>query len=1064
MKNFVLILLLGLVELAMPAAAAVPSQFAKLMNGDTTDYTLNNSIWTTPTLPNFGACSNDATWKTASCRVPIPTDCSSGNCATTSFLNDYSKTVPWSVDNQYFITMDTGGWLYLYKVNSGVYTFVRLLQSAGANYGSTRDNSNGQGMTSDPSNWVWANNSTTPHTVYYTGSSVANSNRIQLKAYNVDTDSISVIHDFSSTISSVAGCVAIDDQREGNGSEDDRYWAFSCIGSGGDNDTKSVLVYDRQADSVLAVQPLTSGGLCGTSACPSTPNWVGMSPAGDYVLVNWNVSGHDASWTRGYGTEAYHRDLSFAGAVESSNFHADVGYDINGNEVYVTVPDAPTDDAYNEIAICNLANVSPTKVGSVANGGCQKAVQLPCSYQYAGTGYVGCSMGSSTFRTKGYTISMRATQGSGMGWMLLSTMDGGTTSTGVGGWAAMENVAIQIDWNNASSVESNASVVPSATFVRLGRTHSIGGSHDYPAQPNGVPNKTFTKYGWTSNWDTVTSNWGGPYYSMYTELASPGTASPPPPTPPTVTTPTASFTDTTNGLTATFTDTSTDVGGSIVSRAWNFGDGATSSLTNPSHIYAAAGSYSVVLTVTDSGGASATSTQSTALTAPPVTTPPVTPPPTTPPPTPPPVVSGSNPCTDFYSAGFALAQGELVVPAPPLAKPTKGAAFSEPSFHTCVVRATDHAADGVSGYAVNDDSRRQSFNADDSRFIVTSGDGTWYLYDANSLQKIAALNGPSGNAEPQWHPTNPDILYYLPTNGGTQIYALDVSTNSSTLAADLSGELPFAGAAHVWTHGAGSPSSDGRYWGFQVEDANFNILGLMVWDMLANRVVGSTPITTRPDNVSMSPSGRWLVSSASDGVYAWSPDFSVKKPLYTHTENADLAIGANGDDVFVSIDYQSAGGDVFMVDIDTGVRKELFATYLNGATSSMDFSGKAYASPGWVLVSAFAGTPSRDGSTPWFEERVFTLQLAANPQVFELAAHRSTYNGAVTQPYAATNHDLTRVLFNSNWGGSDPTDMDAYMIQLPANTPSTNVVTSPGVVAPHAPRPPRLYPVRLPTL
>src|SRR5262249_39101555 len=39
-------------------------------------------------------------------------------------------------------------------------------------------------------------------------------------------------------------------------------------------------------------------------------------------------------------------------------------------------------------------------------------------------------------------------------------------------------------------------------------------------------------------------------------------------------------------------------------RAWDFGDGGTSSVTNPSHTYAAAGTYTVSLTVTGPGGSS----------------------------------------------------------------------------------------------------------------------------------------------------------------------------------------------------------------------------------------------------------------------------------------------------------------------------------------------------------------------------------------------------------------------------------------------------------------------------
>ncbi|MGH7596462.1 MAG: PKD domain-containing protein, partial [bacterium] len=52
-------------------------------------------------------------------------------------------------------------------------------------------------------------------------------------------------------------------------------------------------------------------------------------------------------------------------------------------------------------------------------------------------------------------------------------------------------------------------------------------------------------------------------------------------------------------LTVQFTDSSSS---QITSRAWNFGDGQTSMATNPSHTYANAGSYTVSLTVTGSGG------------------------------------------------------------------------------------------------------------------------------------------------------------------------------------------------------------------------------------------------------------------------------------------------------------------------------------------------------------------------------------------------------------------------------------------------------------------------------
>ncbi len=53
---------------------------------------------------------------------------------------------------------------------------------------------------------------------------------------------------------------------------------------------------------------------------------------------------------------------------------------------------------------------------------------------------------------------------------------------------------------------------------------------------------------------------------------------------------------------STFTDSSSISSGSVVSRAWSFGDGTSSTLKNPTHIYAKSGPYKVKLVVTSSYG------------------------------------------------------------------------------------------------------------------------------------------------------------------------------------------------------------------------------------------------------------------------------------------------------------------------------------------------------------------------------------------------------------------------------------------------------------------------------
>ncbi|MGQ0802206.1 MAG: FG-GAP-like repeat-containing protein [Pseudomarimonas sp.] len=75
-----------------------------------------------------------------------------------------------------------------------------------------------------------------------------------------------------------------------------------------------------------------------------------------------------------------------------------------------------------------------------------------------------------------------------------------------------------------------------------------------------------------------------------------------PPGPPVNQPPVASFSFVATGLSARLADTSSDADGTLASWLWSFGDGETSTERNPTHVFAAAGTYHVQLTVTDDDG------------------------------------------------------------------------------------------------------------------------------------------------------------------------------------------------------------------------------------------------------------------------------------------------------------------------------------------------------------------------------------------------------------------------------------------------------------------------------
>ena len=80
--------------------------------------------------------------------------------------------------------------------------------------------------------------------------------------------------------------------------------------------------------------------------------------------------------------------------------------------------------------------------------------------------------------------------------------------------------------------------------------------------------------------------------------------------------PTADFTVACTLLTCTFTDNSVAGTQPIATRSWNFGDGTVVSGSGGPHTFAAAGSYTVTLTVADANGLSATASKVVAAEAP----------------------------------------------------------------------------------------------------------------------------------------------------------------------------------------------------------------------------------------------------------------------------------------------------------------------------------------------------------------------------------------------------------------------------------------------------------------
>ena len=405
-------------------------------------------------------------------------------------------------------------------------------------------------------------------------------------------------------------------------------------------------------------------------------------------------------------------------------------------------------------------------------------------------------------------------------------------------------------------------------------------------------------------------------------------------------------------------------------------------------------------------------------------------------------INYSNICKQYYAAESKKITGKVFIEQKSRpTKPAKGQVTTNP-YNTCLLRATDHTREGVAEtkrklqFMRNDYSRRNPFSDNGKYFFVYSRGGNWHLYDSNSLEYVRLLPF-KGDAEPIWDPQGLNI-YFIPNNGGTTLLIYSVELDRVTKEIDFEDKLTWKNERHIWTRSEGSPSADSRYWVFNVDDEDFNGLGMFTFDMLTNKVIAEYDYTknnkSRPNHVSMSPSGKFVVSSwASEGTYSFNIDFSNPKLIYASTQHSDIAINKDGQDVYIWAHYSNVfprnkTGWVVLYNLEKNIYQKLFKIYDAGNTTSMHFSGKSFDKPGWVLVSTYNNYIDNNF---WYNNKIFAVELKESPEIINLS---NTYNKQASywsEVHASVNRDFTRILLNSNWGNSSPDNLDAYIIFLP---------------------------------
>ena len=127
---------------------------------------------------------------------------------------------------------------------------------------------------------------------------------------------------------------------EGNIDKNDHYVALVGKKANGDLD---VIIFNLQTLQIDHTETFAGAWGNGGPSFPDFIDWVSVSQSGDYVVINWNnalnqINNYylDQGGVNHYGVEVYNRaDMAFQNRIIPYGNHGDLGYAIDGDEVYV---------------------------------------------------------------------------------------------------------------------------------------------------------------------------------------------------------------------------------------------------------------------------------------------------------------------------------------------------------------------------------------------------------------------------------------------------------------------------------------------------------------------------------------------------------------------------------------------------------------------------------------------------------------------------------------------------------------------------------------------------------
>jgi len=398
-------------------------------------------------------------------------------------------------------------------------------------------------------------------------------------------------------------------------------------------------------------------------------------------------------------------------------------------------------------------------------------------------------------------------------------------------------------------------------------------------------------------------------------------------------------------------------------------------------------------------------------------------------------------------AGMISAQNLLPVERWP--GPTPPAPQEEPEYlqmvmdsvyHTFFEKVTDGDAPIVDNHGGGNDrtyySLRPVFNENSSMYLLNSG--KIYRVDDNEfVGHLWYMVGNTSYNNPMWSKVNPNILY---GTMGLKFMSLDVTTNELNVIRDMGAEDGFVSDnGKIYMDNKQSISGNDQYvvlsdiphGGKKIVVVNIQTGERHAWvenavafaDAIDNFDLRDYGSDEPRMNVGISPYGNYIVIGGQHNEILLDDQFNYIRHLAQHG-HADFAIDVYGNQVYVSIcptEYEV---------LNTGAVFDLLGStyacgHLNGSAN--------YKQPGWAYLSINEdyNDIGENGNHMGYEIIAVKLDSVGDSVRRIVHPHNAGDNNWLSS-YALPNPDGTLVMFNSTWGSTDESTVNAYMVYLTA--------------------------------